>query len=253
MWLLPYLIHWFVLWVIKNRPDLSFLMNLRRKSSGSQNLNFDVPTKTHRRRSSAQIDDTEKKHNFRTVVSWDTTSYNGAGGYQRFGTTRRLSPPPPPSRRSVQSAQSWPSYLKSNATRWTSSPPTRRWYLLGTRQMRMRKNFAVNDEVLLPTLLAFPQRTRSLPATRNAWCFRSVCSTRTSCRFHQQQSSPPCSQHPPHSPRPHRGDRFLVGLRYKSVYATFIILSCKLCAVSSLSIIWRFTAHQSDIKDRRRL
>ena len=176
------------------------------------------------------------------MVYWDT-SCNLAGGYQRFGTTRRLSLPPPSSRRRVQCAQLWSSYLKSNATRWSSSPPTRRWCLLGTRQMRMCK-----ISLLLSILLAFAQCTRSLPATRNAWCFRSVCSTRTAYRSHQKQPSPPCSQHPPHSARPHRGDHFLVGLRYKSWCGTFIILSCKLCAAPSLSLIWRFIAHQSDIK-----
>ena len=116
------------------------------------------------------------------------------------------------------------------------------------------QDFSVKDELLLPILLPFAQCTRLLHAPRNAWCFRSVCSTRTVCRSHQQQSSPPpCSKHPPHRSRSHREDHFLVGLRYKSWCGTFIILSCILCALPSLSLIWRFIVHQADIKGRRRL
>ena len=52
--------------------------------------------------------------------------------------------------------------------------------------------------LLLSILNAFAQCTRSLYATRNAWYFQSVCSSRTVCLSYQQQSSNnPCSQQSP--------------------------------------------------------
>jgi len=45
--------------------------------------------------------------------------------------------------------------------------------------------FRGNYDMLLPILKAFIQSTHSLYGTRNAWCFRSACSSTTVCRSHQ--------------------------------------------------------------------
>ena len=62
---------------------------------------------------------------------------------------------------------------------------TRRWCLLGTRWMRVRK------VLLLPILTAFAQWPHSLHTTRNAWYFQSVCSSRTATISCREQSPSP--------------------------------------------------------------
>jgi len=61
---------------------------------------------------------------------------------------------------------------------------TRRWCLLGTRWMRVRK------VLLLHTLTAFAQWPHSLHTTRNAWYFHHVCSSRAVTVGCRQQCPP---------------------------------------------------------------
>jgi hypothetical protein len=52
------------------------------------------------------------------------------------------------------------------------------------------QGYMPSNELLLPILKIFAQFTRCLHATRIPWCFQSVGSGKTVCRFYQQQ---PCS------------------------------------------------------------
>ena len=62
--------------------------------------------------------------------------------------------------------------------------------------------FVKNDELLLLNLQTYAFCSRSVHTTRNAAGFQSVRSSRTVCRYHQQQSSRPIPHPPPPNPKP---------------------------------------------------
>ena len=72
----------------------------------------------------------------------------------------------------------------------------------GTAVYEHAQDFVAIDELPLNILIAFPQCTFSLHATRNAWYFPFLSTSKTICRFYQQQSrSLPVANSPPHRTR----------------------------------------------------
>ena len=64
------------------------------------------------------------------------------------------------------------------------SPTPTTWFMLARAH-----DFMADNESLLCILKIFAQCPCSLHSTRKVWCFRSVCSSRIICRFHQLHSS----------------------------------------------------------------
>ena len=114
-----------------------------------------------------------------TPVFWNVTSRTSADGYQHSGAACCLR---------LQGIRQ--PYME---TAGAYCPQTRRWSLL---EMRCAcADFARNDELLLPTLKAFAHCICSLAATRNAWCFQTVCCSTPVCRPNQLHTTASSTQH----------------------------------------------------------